>query len=72
MIHQITLDRIEDDRAIFLTDNHQLITLPTALLPEAIKPGQKLYCELKASLTDGQPDEHLAKAVLNELLKTDE
>jgi hypothetical protein len=72
MIHHLTLDRLEDNRAIFLTDDHQIVTLPTSLLPEELKPGQALYCELRTSLVGDQADEHLAKAVLNELLKTDE
>lgn len=71
MIHRLILDRTEDDRAIFLTEDHQIVTLPTSLLPNDSKPGQTIYCELKTSITDVQPDEHLAKAVLNELLKTD-
>lgn len=72
MIHKLTLDRLEDDRAVLLTDDHRIITLPASFLPTELKTGQTVYCELKTNLTDGQTDEHLAKAVLNELLKTEE
>ncbi len=72
MIHKLTLDRLEDDRAILVTDDHRIVTLPASFISPESKPGQTIYCELKTSLTDGQTDEHLAKAVLNELLKTEE
>ncbi|NTW22920.1 hypothetical protein HGA34_05295 [Candidatus Falkowbacteria bacterium] len=72
MIHRLILERIEDDRVILLTEDHQMITLPASIMPTNITTGQQIYCELKTSLIEGPADEHLAKAVLNELLKTDE
>lgn len=72
MLQKLQLDRIEDNRAIFLTEQHQLVVFPSDFIMPGTKPGQYLYCELKETILDKTGDEIMAKAVLNELLNTDE
>jgi hypothetical protein len=67
---ELTLNRIEEDRAIFLTKKNQIVTLPTDSLPGTTsRPGDKIYI----TLTDQEVNEipPTAKDVLNELLSTD-
>lgn len=70
MIHKLKLERIEEGRAIFHTDDHSLVVWPLDRLPQGLEPGQSLFFEIKTSLEEIQADETLAKAVLNELLDT--
>ncbi|NTU98451.1 hypothetical protein HGA64_00370 [Candidatus Falkowbacteria bacterium] len=67
----LTLDRIEEDRAIFLTEKHQLVILPTELLPAEILPGQTLAVTIGPNSAPQINSEQAAKDVLNELLSTD-
>ncbi|MEI7498183.1 MAG: hypothetical protein WCK11_02770 [Candidatus Falkowbacteria bacterium] len=71
MSHSVTLDRIEDDRAILITDSHQLVTCPTEWLPTDLIIGDKLIITLDLASKKSNSNEQ-AKAMLNELLNVDQ
>ena len=60
------LDRIEDERAILITEDHQIIVLPRNLLPIQIKIGEDCAFAVGAVLAEGETE---AKKIINELLR---
>lgn len=64
------IDRIENDTAIILLEDGQKILISKEKLPPTSSKGDAIYFEVKASLDDKAVTEHLAKTILNQLLKT--
>lgn len=69
----LTVDRIEEDKAVLLTDDNKEIIWPTKKLPENIHEGQVLYINISdvADRKEGT-NRKLAKDILNEILDVDE
>jgi hypothetical protein len=66
------VDRIEGDFAVLVFDDDaQKLNWPRADLPAGVVEGDRLKVVLLSDKDERKEKEELAKAVLNELLKTD-
>lgn len=65
-----TLDRIEGISAVFQLDDGQKLNWPVANLPADLKEGGQVKLVLYTDKDEQEEREEIAKAVLNEILKT--
>jgi len=66
-----TLDRIEGTTAVFQLDNGQKLNWPVANLPADLEEGGQVKLVLFTDKDEQEEREEMAKAVLNEILKTE-
>ncbi len=66
------IDRFEAEKAVIKTENGQEIIWPIQKLPDGATEGGAVKLVLTTDGEIGAEKENLAKAMLNEILKTDE
>lgn len=66
-----TLDRMEGELAVLKFDNGQTLNWPKNELPAGTSEGDRIKVVLLTDENEREEKEALAKAVLNELLKTE-
>ena len=64
------VDRLEEDKAIIITEDGQQLIWPIDLLPDGTVEGMAIRLTLKISGNDSEENETTAKAVLKEILNT--
>ena len=64
-----TLDRFEDTKAVFVTDDGQSLTWDIKNLPEDIAVGSVVRLVLNTSKTQEEEREKVAKKMLNQIIK---
>lgn len=64
-----TLDRFEEKKAVFKTDNNQTILWDIKNLPEDMEIGAVARLTLSTSKTQEEEREKVAKQMLNEIIK---
>jgi hypothetical protein len=65
---KITLVKLLESKAYFLTDDNKEIVLPKSLLPENLKIGQAFYLEISENLQNDKISPSNARALLEEIL----
>lgn len=65
MLLELTIDRIEGDKAVLLTRDKETVVWPLSKLPGEKREGEELYFKIVDSKGD---DKDLAKDILNEIL----
>lgn len=63
-----TVDRIEENKAVILSDDGQTLLWPIENLPEDTSEGTVVYINLTKSEIGEQERENLAKDILNEIM----
>lgn len=65
---KVMLDRMEEDKAVFITEEKQQIIVPKNLLNDEFEPGR--FFTLEIGFDSGKTDEQtkLAKKMLNEII----
>lgn len=66
-----TLDRFEGRFGILKTEDGQTINWPQDQLPSDVEEGSQIKLVLSSAKTEEEEREKMAKAVLNEILKTE-
>ncbi len=66
-----TVDRLEGEWAVLVFDDGQSLRWPKKNLPADMKEGERVGLYLLRRAGEDEEREQLAKAVLNQLLKTD-
>ena len=69
-IFSATIDRFEGDYAILRTEDKLEIQLPKSKLPKETREGSLVRFELYLDQRATQRKEEIAKAILNEILKS--
>jgi flagellar basal body L-ring protein FlgH len=67
---ELTLDRIEGDKAVFLNKEDEEIILDKKMLPKAAKEGDVLVLTIATNDAETKQREQSAKSILNEILNT--
>ena len=67
---KITIDRIENDKAILKTDDNDTITWPKDKLPKNTQEGDIFFFDIKNNIDETLNKKELAKDILNEILDT--
>ncbi len=62
------IDRIEESKAVILSDDGQTILWPIENLPEDTSEGSVVYINLTKSEIEEQERENLARDILNEIM----
>lgn len=69
---ELTLDRLEDDKAVLKTSDNETVIWPRSKLPNSAKDGSVYYISVK-NLEEKEKNGHeLAKDILNEILSEEE
>ena len=68
MEKQVVFDRIEEEKAVFITADKQEIIIPKDFLSEEIKPGQMVWLQINTDQTATNNQKDLAKQMLNEII----
>ncbi|MBA3047052.1 DUF3006 domain-containing protein [Patescibacteria group bacterium] len=68
---KITIDRFENDKAVFKTEEGISIIWPKNNLPEQAREGMVLNFNITDNLQAEKEKKQLAKDILNEILNTD-
>lgn len=66
--HELTLDRIEGDKAVLLDSEDEKVELPARLLPKEVKDGEVLILTIATEKAETKRREKTAKEILNEIL----
>ena len=66
------IDRLENKFAVIRTDDGQTLNWPIDKLPEATAEGEAIHLIISNFKSEEQEREKIAKAILNDILKTDE
>lgn len=69
---EMVIDRFEEKYAILKGAEGQEIVWPIKKLPDEIKKGEVIRLTLSTAKTETEEREKIAKALLNEILKSDE
>ena len=69
---KLTLDRIEEDKAVLKTEDNQIIIWPCDKLPDGIKEGMVLSFNIDSNNEMTADKKQLAKDILNEILTPDD
>jgi|GEM_PF-572429 hypothetical protein len=67
-----TIDRLENNKAIIKTEDGQLLNWPINILPGDTTEGEAVELCLCSDKAETFNKESIAKAVLNEIFKTDD
>jgi len=67
---QIVVDRLEEERAVFITPEKKEIIIPKSLINFKLKEGQIFWLHLTADEEQTKEKELLAKKVLNEIISS--
>ena len=70
MIITLTIDRFEEENAVLLTENGEIIIWPKNKLPEAAAEGAILKFSILRSEEEEKEKRELAKEILNEIMDT--
>lgn len=63
-----TLDRLEGNKAVLITENQEEIIIAKKLLPENAKESNVYYISIKKDPIEEEADTKKAKEILNEIL----
>ncbi len=69
---KITIDRVENDKAVLQTEDGQSIIWPKDKLPEGAREGTALNFNILNDAEAEKDKKKLAKEILNEILNTKE
>ena len=69
---ELTIDRIENDKAVLKTKDNETIIWPKSKLPLDAKDGSVFYFLIKNAEEKEQAEHELAKNILNEILSGEE
>lgn len=72
MTLELTIDRIEEEKAILKSDDGETIIWPKHLLPSSSKESSILVFNIHGDKESEQEKKDLAKDILNELLDVEE
>jgi hypothetical protein len=73
MIAKLTLQRIEDDRAVLVYEGGEEISLPRSMLPADKKEGSVFLVAIMAEGAESKDDKkELAKAILTEITQNED
>lgn len=69
---ELTIDRIEDNKVVLLTQDQETIVWPKSKLPAEVKEGETLYFSIKGLHDKDEGEKSQAKDILNEILNIEE
>ena len=69
MLIKLTIDRIESDKAVLITDSGQTIVWPKDKLPENLHEGSALIFDIQEEKAREKKDKQTAKDILNEIIQ---
>ena len=69
---QVIIDRFEGDKAVLVTDDNNTIVWPKEKLPKEAREGSNLVINILSSKEAQKNNSEQAKAILNEILDTEE
>ena len=69
MLIKLTIDRIESDKAVLITDSGQTIVWPKDKLPENLHEGSALIFDTQEEKAREKKDKQTAKDILNEIIQ---
>jgi hypothetical protein len=70
MEHSLTIDRLENEKAVLKTETGETIIWPKNMLPTGAKEGTILVFAIIGDKEEEKRKKELAKDILNELLNT--
>jgi len=70
MIIKITIDRLENDKAVLKTVDNETIVWPKSKLPKDVREGQGLLFTVTGDIKNDEQGRRLAKDILNEILNS--
>lgn len=65
---ELVLDRMEEDKAVFISKDKQEIIIPANLIDKSIEPGQTVWLEFSVDQNISEEKEDIAKKMLNEII----
>ncbi|HUT22547.1 MAG TPA: DUF3006 family protein [Candidatus Bipolaricaulota bacterium] len=65
---KIYLDRIEEGKAVFLTDTKKQLIIDSDLFEEKLKEGQVFWLDFSVDEKEAEDKSELAKKILNEII----
>ena len=65
---EFSLDRLEGDKAVLLTEDDEELIIPAKYLPKEAKEGEVLILTISTNEAETERKEKQAKEILNEIL----
>ena len=69
---KFTIDRIEEDKAVLIDEDHNFVDWPKNKLPLGAREGDVLNFYINENSNPNQGSEEQARTILNEILNTEE